>query len=393
MVVGDPIEQSTNAPHRALGFELLDLMPDGVIVSGPDGSAQFVNRVAEAMFGYTRAELLGKQIEVLIPSRFRTSHRSHRDTYVAGPRVRPMGVGLQLTALRKDGTEFPVEISLAPFESGGETYTVAAIRDVTERKRLEEQGRALAKAEEEIRERDQVLTIASHELRAPVGSMQLQVGMLKRAANEAADELNQLRDRMGSTAAELNGMRHRMGNVERHSRRLARLIEDLLESSHAGAMKLKLEEVDLAEVVGEAIDGLREEVERTGSRLTLALVGSPVVGRWDPVRIEQVVANLLLNAAKFGRGEPITVSVGGDADQGWFAVADHGVGIAPEDQDRIFERFERAVADGGVLGLGLGLFIAREIVRAHGGTIRLVSAPQKGSTFTIELPRSPPVSS
>jgi PAS domain S-box-containing protein len=373
----------------AVGFELLDLMPDAIIVSGPDGTMEYVNRMTETVFGYVRAELVGKQLEVLVPSRLRTAHRSHRDTYFAAPRVRPMAVGLQLTGLRKDGTEFPVEISLAPFSFNAGTYAVAAVRDVTERKQLEEQARQLAKAEQEIRERDQVLTIASHELRAPVGSMQLQVGMMKRAAIEAADELNRLRERMGSTAAELNGMRERMGKVERHSRRLARLIDDLLDASVKGPLSLKLEDADLAELVHEAVDSLRDEVERTGSRVMLE-TGTPVVGRWDPTRVEQVIANLVLNAAKFGEGKPITVSVNGDSEYGRFAVVDRGIGIAPEDQERIFGRFERAVAAGGVLGLGLGLFIARQIVEAHGGAIFLKSAPGSGSSFTVELPRAPP---
>ncbi len=373
----------------AVGFELFDFMPDAVIVSGPDGSIQYVNRMTETLFGYARAELVGRLIEVLIPARLRTAHRSHRDTYFAAPRLRPMGLGLQLTGLRKNGTEFPLEISLAPFSFNAETYAFAAVRDVTERKWLEEQARQLTKAEDEIRERDEVLTIASHELRAPVGSMQLQVGMLKRAAMEAADELNQLRERMGNTAADLNGMRERMGKVERHSRRLARLIDDLLDSSRKGPLKLKLEDADLTELVHEAVEGLRDEVERTGSHVTL-VGGTPVVGRWDPPRVEQVIANLLLNAAKFGEGKPITVSVDGDLEYGRFAIADQGIGIAPGDQERIFGRFERAVAAGGVLGLGLGLFIARQIVQAHGGAIYLESVPGRGSSFTVALPRSPP---
>lgn len=178
-----------------LDFELLELVPDSVIVSGRDGSIEYVNRMTETLFGYARAELLGKQIEALIPARLRTAHRTHRDEYFAAPRVRPMGLELQLTGLRKDGTEFPVEISLAPFTFNAETYAIAAVRDVTERKRLEEHSRQLAKAEEEIRERDQVLTIASHELRAPVGSMQLQVGLVKRAAMQGADELSHLHER------------------------------------------------------------------------------------------------------------------------------------------------------------------------------------------------------
>ncbi len=369
-------------------FELLDLMPDAVIVTGPDGSIEYLNRMTETLFGYERGELVGKQIEVLIPARLRAAHTSHREMYFAAPRMRPMGLGLPLTGLRKNGTEFPVEISLAPFRFNSETHAIAAVRDVTERKRLEEYSRQLAKAEEEIRERDQVLTIASHELRAPVGSMQLQVGMVKRAAMQAADELKHLLDRMGNTASELDGMRERMGKVERHARRLARLIDDLLDASRKGPLKLKLEEADLTELVYEAVDGIREEVERTGSHVTL-VSGTPVVGRWDPTRVEQVIANLLLNAAKFGNGKPITVSVNGDLEYGRFAVVDNGVGIAPEDQERIFGRFERAITAGGVLGLGLGLFIARQIVQAHGGAIHLESTVGKGSSFTVELPRSP----
>ncbi len=375
----------------AQDFDILDLMPDAVIVSDGDGVIQYANRMTETLFGYERAELVGQQLEMLIPARFRTRHRSHREGYFEAPRVRAMGVGLPLTGLRKNGTEIPVEISLAPFTVNAGMYAVAAVRDVTERKVFEEQARQLVKAQEEIRERDQVLTIASHELRAPVGTMQLQVGMLKRAAMEAANELNQVRERMGSTAAELTGMRERMGAVEHHARRLARLIDDLLEGSHPGRLILKLEDADMAALVHEAVDGMREQVERTGSRLMLR-AETPVVGRWDPTRIEQVVANLVLNAAKFGEGKPITVTVEGDPERARFTIADQGVGIAPDDQERIFERYERAVAAGGVLGLGLGLFIARQIVQAHGGAIRLMSALGSGSTFTVELPRSPPPS-
>ncbi len=218
----------------ALQLEVLDSMPDAVVVVDRDGSVAFVNRMTEVLFGYSRAELLGRQIEELIPARFRGAHAARREGYSAEPHVRAMGLGLELMALRKDGTEFPVDISLAPLDDGGERYTVTAIRDITARRRLEEQARALRKAEQEIRERDQVLSIASHELRAPVGSMQLQVGMLKRAAVGAADELNHLRERMGNTAAELNEMSERVGKVERHSRRLARLIDDLFDASHPG---------------------------------------------------------------------------------------------------------------------------------------------------------------
>ncbi len=222
-----------------------------------------------------------------------------------------------------------------------------------------------------------MLTIASHELRAPVGSMQLQLGMLQRAATDTVDDLN--------------AMRERMARIDRNARRLARLVDDLLDVSHIrfGELPLRFEETDLADLTREAIASLREEVERSGSQLTVR-AEAPVQGRWDPVRIEQVIANLLLNAAKFGRGKPITVSVDGDPDRARVAVADEGVGIAPEHHERIFERFERAIATGGAVGLGLGLYIARQIVQAHGGAILLRSSVGAGSTFTVDLPRAPP---
>jgi signal transduction histidine kinase len=114
-----------------------------------------------------------------------------------------------------------------------------------------------------------------------------------------------------------------------------------------------------------------------------------VSGRWDPLRIEQVIGNLLLNASKFGEGKPITITVEGDPDQARVVVTDRGIGISPPDQARVFERFERAVAAGSVVGLGLGLYIARQIVEAHGGRIELQSAIGEGSTFIVELPRLP----
>jgi PAS domain S-box-containing protein len=371
-----------------MDLAILELLPDAIVVTGPDGAIRFVNRVAEQLFGYERSELVGKPLDVLIPARFRPGHRAHIREYFATPRVRPMGIGLVLMGLRKDGTEFPLDISLAPYEVGRESFAIASVRDVTERKKFEERERQLAKAEEEIRDRDAILTIASHELKAPVGSLQLQVGILQRVATGTAGEIGTVREAMGKTATEIEVMRERMGKIERHARRLAQLIEQLLDASHlrGGRLPLKFEETDLAELTRETVGALRDDVEGTGSTISL-VAGAPVVGTWDPVRVEQVVANLLLNAARYGRGNPIVVTVEGTDDHGRVSVTDEGVGIAQEDRERIFLPFERAVAAGGVMGLGLGLYIAEQIVRAHGGTLSLESVAGVGSTFRVELPR------
>jgi signal transduction histidine kinase len=281
-----------------------------------------------------------------------------------------MGLGLELRGLAKDGHELPVEISLASL--GGENATVAAIRDVSERKKLEERARQAESAEAEIRHRDEVLAIASHELRGPVGLVQLQLAVLQRSAVETMDDFG--------------AMQERMGKIERNTRHLARLIEDLLDTSQGGALALKVEEADLAELARVALGDLREWVERTGSQLTLH-AEVPVSGRWDPLRIDQVIANLVANAAKYGEGRPIEVRVEADPERARLTVIDHGSGIDPADHERIFERFERAVAPGAPRGLGLGLYIARQIVEAHGGRILVHSSPGSGSRFTVELPR------
>ncbi|MGZ3459899.1 MAG: sensor histidine kinase, partial [Archangium sp.] len=177
--------------------------------------------------------------------------------------------------------------------------------------------------------------------------------------------------------------------AEHTSQRLGALVDELLDAGRitAGRLKLEREEVDLATLARDAVGRMSEALARTGSEVKL-VADAQVVGRWDRVRLEQVVGNLLSNAAKYGRGQPVEVRVeAGHDGRARLVVKDHGIGIAPEDQARIFERFERAVNGRQFHGLGLGLWISREIVESHGGHIQVQSAPGEGSTFTVELPR------
>jgi two-component system sensor kinase FixL len=205
-------------------------------------------------------------------------------------------------------------------------------------------------------------------------------GRCSTVANQSADGVREM-------------LGEKMEAVEREARQAWRFVSELLDLSQIrlGRFQLEPQETDLAKLTQETASSLREEVEQTGSELTVQ-AERPAVGRWDPLRIKQVVANLLVNAMKLGEGKPIFTKVDADPERARVEVEVEGVGIAPEDQARIFDPFERAVAAGTVAGLGLGLYIARQIVQAHGGTILLRSQPRAGSTFTVELPRLPPSS-
>ncbi|WNG44834.1 AAA family ATPase [Archangium minus] len=233
------------------------------------------------------------------------------------------------------------------------------------------------KAQESIRVRDEFLSIASHELKTPLTSMKLRARQVELALARQPLGL-QLGDKVSS-------MLETFGD---QIQRLTQLVDQLLDVSriNTGRLELRLEEVDLAALAREVADRLAEQLERAGCSLVLELE-LPVVGEWDRLRLEQVVMNLLTNSMKYGANRPIRMKVWSEGEKALLRVDDRGMGIPKEDQARIFERFERA-ASHGYGGLGLGLFISRQIVQAHAGRIWVESEPGKGTTFFVELPRS-----
>ena len=234
-----------------------------------------------------------------------------------------------------------------------------------------ETARLYHEAQEAVRVRDTFLSVAGHELRTPLNALKLQLYNARRRA-------------LASDSTESD---RSLTRIQAQIDRLIALTNDLLDVSRMQSGKLMLEvaDADLTEVAREVVARLSEGADRAGCALTLSAEG-PVLGEWDAFRIDQVLTNLLANALKFGAGKPVEVSVSRRDGMALLAVRDEGIGIAAEDQARVFERFERAVADRSFGGMGLGLWISRQIVEAHGGMLSVESAPGSGSRFEAALP-------
>jgi PAS domain S-box-containing protein len=239
-----------------------------------------------------------------------------------------------------------------------------------------ENARLYEDAQRAVRLRDDFLSIAGHELRTPLTALDLHLHSLASAFAK------------GSVVNDPQRWYERLKKTMAQSRRLGRLIRELLDVSRitSGRIELEREEVDLAQLTAEIVDRHAGELAREGSVVEFRHTG-PTVGSWDRSRLDQVISNLLGNAIKYGAGKPIQIRVTGSAKLVMLEVEDQGIGVAPEFQDRIFERFGRGVSERNYGGLGLGLWIVREIVHTHGGTVRVESRPGCGSTFTVELPR------
>jgi signal transduction histidine kinase len=240
-----------------------------------------------------------------------------------------------------------------------------------------ENAQLYAQVQNAVHMRDEFLSVASHELNTPMTALRL-----------ALQSMVNMRSR---NELDANALMMRAQMAERQSQRLARLISELLDVTRIErhAITLALQPVELGALIQDMIGRYQAELSRTGCVVSLTCQ-EPVTGRWDPSRVEQVVLNLLSNAAKFGAGKPIEIRVEKVVDCARLTVTDHGIGIDPAQQPLIFQRFARAVPTQHYGGLGLGLYVCRALVESHGGTIRVESQPGQGATFIVELPLSNP---
>ena len=359
--------------------DLLESTPDGIVMANPTGHIVIANTQAERLFGYEPGELRGCSVDLLLPERFRRAHVGHRSNYFLQPRKRAMGSGLDLAGLRKDGTEFPIEISLSPLRTEESEFVMSAIRDISERKRFEhalrEKNVELANANQA---KDRFLASMSHELRTPLNAIIGFTGtmLMKLPGPLTGDQDKQLR------------------TVQTNARHLLALINDLLDVAkiEAGKAELNIEAVDCRQVVEEAVATLHQHAEAKGLQLIVELPEQAVLLQTDKRALSQIVLNLVGNAIKFTDAGSVRLALNrsrkGDEWSTRIEVEDTGIGIPKEDQARLFGAFSRVGAPHAKTpeGTGLGLHLSQKLAGVLGGEISLVSGGGTGSTFTLTLP-------
>jgi len=366
--------------------ELLEAAPDAIIEVDREGRIVLLNRVSENMFGYSREELLGRSVDLLIPQDLRTRHAEHRQRYWNTPSTRPMGSGLMLQGKRKDGSEFPVEISLSPVESEGGLRVTAIIRDISKRRTAEDRLRAVQEnytreleqrnrlIERANRLKSEFLASISHELRTPLHTI---IGFSELLGEELEGPLNDKQKRF-------------VNHIHKDSLHLLELINDVLDLSkiEAGKLELRREAFDVRGALEEVLASIRPQAEAKSQSLGTVLDELPALDA-DRTRFKQILLNLLSNAVKFTpEGGSIRVEAGLLEEMAQFSVIDTGVGIPKEEQESVFDKFYQVgqTTKGVREGTGLGLAITQRLVAEHGGKIWVVSEVGKGSRFSFTIP-------
>jgi PAS domain S-box-containing protein len=362
---------------------ILEAALDGIITIDQRGTIESYNPAAQRLFGYGPDELLGKNVRMLMPDPYQSEHDEYLSSYLRTGQRKIIGIGREVVGLRKDGSIFPMDLSVSELQIGGRRIFMGLVHDISERKEAEQQRERLlarersarTEAEHASRMKDEFLATLSHELRTPLNAI-LGWTQLLRVPNPTPDDLSQ-----------------GLETIERNARAQATLIEDLLDMSRiiSGKLRLEVKELDLATVIDAALETVQPAAEARGIELARSYSDSITV-RGDPARLQQVVWNLLSNAIKFtpraGRVS-VALSAAADGSAVELTVSDTGIGIKPEFASHVFERFRQGDASTTRShgGLGLGLAIVRHLVELHGGTVAAHSeGPDRGATFTVTLP-------
>lgn len=378
LLISSAIRDITDRRNAEAKFRgLLEAAPDAMVIADDQGRIVLVNAQTEKLFGYPREDLLGQFVEILIPDRFHANHSTHRKKYAAAPQVRAMGSGLELYGRRHDGTEFPIEISLSPLKTDEGLLVSSAIRDITDRKIIEQALRdkniALERAS---KTKDRFLASMSHELRTPLNAI---IGYAGTLLMKLPGPINDVQTRQ-------------LKSIQSSGQHLLALINDILDLAviESGHVEITREPVDCQAVITEIVESLRPMAEEKSLSLQVLSPAEVAMFMTDRRALGQILINLVNNAIKFTEAGSITVTIRrngtGSTNRLNVSVSDTGSGISPEDQDRLFKPFSR-VNDGRMNqeGTGLGLHVSQKLAGLLGGSISVVSDRGRGSTFTLQL--------
>jgi two-component system, sensor histidine kinase len=350
---------------------VLESAPDAMLIVDSSGTIRFANQHVAGLFGYPRERVVGLPVEALIPARYRTAHEADRGRFMKGRGWRAMGSGLDLVALRADGTEFPVEISLAHVVCEPESFVVAAIRDITSHLQAE---RALREAREQAERanlaKSRFLAAASHDLRQPLQSLSLLAGTLRRLSSSA-------------------DVQEAVGSIESAIDTMSRLLNALLDVSklESGTIKPDIRDFPVAVLFRQ----LRTEFAAAAHNKGLELVIDPTRedAHSDPLLLGQILRNLIANAIRYTKKGTVTLSCRRDGDALRIEVHDTGIGMARDQLQYIYDEFYQIGHDAGAVreGYGLGLAIVQRLVRLLQLRIEVTSEVGVGTSFALTLPR------
>lgn len=365
-IVRDVTEQKFNERKFELAVEA---SPSGLLMIDGTGAIVLVNTELERQFGYSRTELIGQSVDMLLPERFARQHEAYRTAFCKAPSARAMGIGRDLFGRRKDDTEFPVEIGLNPITSRDKIAILATVVDITVRKEAE---RAVEVQNEQLRrsnaDLEQFAYVASHDLQEPLRMVASYTQLLE----------ERYRGKLDDRADKY------IGYAVEGARRMQSLVRDLLAYSRLSSRERQLKPIDSAAVVSSAVLRLSSQIKEAEAQVT---VGPLPVVMSDELELGQIFQNLISNAIKFRDGKIPNIVIGArPVGAMWeFSVKDNGIGIDLRHSDRIFQMFQRLNERGKYEGNGIGLAIAKKIVERQGGKIWFTSEIGKGTTFFFTL--------
>jgi PAS domain S-box-containing protein len=400
--------------------EIFQSMTEGIIVVDKQGKILVGNPIAEEMFGYSKEELTGMQLENLLPARYRSKHMSFRGDFNSRPAPRRMGTGRDLSALKKDGTEFPVEISLSYSQTGGNFIAIAFITDITLRKKAED---ALKQGEEQLivyaAELEKKVAARTEDLNTSIKNLENEIKERKRAEEDARKalekerELNELKSRFVSIAShefrtplstilssislvEQYKERGEMEKISKHTHRvrssvnhLTAILNDFLSLGklEEGRVDVKTEPADLQVLCTDINEEIRVQL-KPGQEIIVNCESGEELVLTDPRILRNILFNLLSNAIKYSEpGKKIHLTIRQSRVDYEISIRDEGIGIPEEDKKHLFDRFFRASNASNIPGTGLGLNIVKRYVELLGGSIQFKSEYTKGTTFIINIPK------